>query len=639
MFNLLFLTFLAPLIGFVLLAFGRKRVSENAAAVIGVGSVGISAIVTAAIAFEFFTHPPVNGVYTQTLWTWMQVGTFAPQFALRLDGLSLTMMGVITGVGFFIHLFASWYMRGDEAFGRFFSYMNFFLASMIFLVLGDNLLFLFLGWEGVGLASYLLIGFWYTDVANGNAARKAFIVTRVGDTFLAIGMFLLFRDLGTLDIQQLLTLAPQHYQPGTQTITWIAFLILGGACGKSAQIPLQTWLPDAMAGPTPVSALIHAATMVTAGVYLIARTHVLFELAPLAQEWVGIIGAVTLLVAGFTALMQTDIKRVLAYSTMSQIGYMFLALGAGAWSAAVFHLMTHAFFKALLFLSAGSVILACHHEQDMFRMGGLRKHIPFVFWVMVIGILALTAMPPLSGYFSKDAILNQAYANGHHGLWLAGVFGAFLTAVYSFRLIFVTFFGPERWRTPVAVAHDDDGHGHAEHHGMGPKDEPHGAHRLDHSLPLIVLAILAVVGGFIHPPLAAVLPLTHVEAAEETPALIEHLPLIVSLLGVALSWFLFLKTPSIPAALKTNPATAWLGRYWQSAFGFDWIYDKLLVKPFLWLVHLLRHDVFDVAISGVPLVLSGLNKLTARTQTGQLRWYAASVAFGAVVVIGVVALS
>jgi NADH-quinone oxidoreductase subunit L len=447
-------------------------------------------------------------------------------------------------------------------------------------------------------------------------------------------MFLLFRDLGTLDIQQILTLAPQHYQPGTQTITWIAFLVLGGACGKSAQIPLQTWLPDAMAGPTPVSALIHAATMVTAGVYLIARTHTLFELAPLAQEWVGIIGAVTLLVAGFTALMQTDIKRVLAYSTMSQIGYMFLALGAGAWSAAVFHLMTHAFFKAQLFLSAGSVILACHHEQDMFRMGGLRKHIPFVFWMMVIGTLALVAIPPLAGYFSKDEILEETYANGHHGLWLAGVFGAFLTGVYSFRLIFVTFFGPERWRTPVAHG---EANGHAGHHGMGPKDEPHGAHRIDHHLPLIVLAALAVVGGFIHPPLAAVLP--HSEAAEPAPALIAHLPLIVSLAGIALSWFLFLHAPSIPAALKVNPATAWLGRYWQSAFGFDWLYDRLLVKPFLWLVHIARHDVFDVAIGGVPVALSGLNKLSARTQTGQLRWYAVSVAFGAVVIIGMVAFS
>lgn len=636
MFNLLFLTFLAPLIGFVVLAFGRKHLSENLATAIGVGSVGVSAITTALIGFAFFTHPPEAGVYTQTLWTWMQVGGFAPQFALRLDGLSLTMLGVITGVGFFIHLFASWYMRGDEAFGRFFSYMNLFVASMVFLVLGDNLLFLFLGWEGVGLASYLLIGFWYTDPANGTAARKAFIVTRVGDTFLAIGLFLLFRDLGTLDIQQILSTAPQHYQPGTQTITWIAFLVLGGACGKSAQIPLQTWLPDAMAGPTPVSALIHAATMVTAGVYLIARTHTLFELAPLAQEWVGIIGAITLLVAGFTALMQTDIKRVLAYSTMSQIGYMFLALGAGAWSAAVFHLMTHAFFKALLFLSAGSVILACHHEQDMFRMGGLRRHIPFVFWMMVIGTLALVAIPPLAGYFSKDEILEEAYANGHHGLWLAGTFGAFLTGVYSFRLIFVTFFGPERWRTPVAHGHDD-AHGHAAHHGMGPKDEPHGAYRIDHHLPLIVLAALAIVGGFIHPPLAAVLP--HSEVKEEAPALIVHLPLIVSLAGIALSWFLFLLKPSIPAALKASPATAWLGRFWHSAFGFDWLYDRLLVRPFLGLVHALRSDVFDVAIGGIPVVLGGLNRLSARTQTGQLRWYAASVAFGAVVILGVVALS
>ena len=374
MFDLLFLVFLFPLLGFLILAFGRGRIPENLAAVIGVGSIGLSALTTALIGFQFLSHPPEGGAYTQLLWNWIDVGQFHPDFALRLDGLSLTMMGVITGVGFFIHLFASWYMRGDDGYGRFFSYMNLFVASMLFLVLGDNLLFLYFGWEGVGLCSYLLIGFWYKDPANGAAARKAFVVTRVGDVFMALGLFLLFNKVGTLNIQEAMNIAPQLFQPGSVFITAIALLLLGGAMGKSAQIPLQTWLPDAMAGPTPVSALIHAATMVTAGVYLIARTHTLFQLAPFAQEMVGLTGAVTLLVAGFTALVQTDIKRVLAYSTMSQIGYMFLALGAGAWSAAIHHLMTHAFFKALLFLCAGSVIHAVSDEQDMRNMGMVKKH-------------------------------------------------------------------------------------------------------------------------------------------------------------------------------------------------------------------------------------------------------------------------
>jgi NADH-quinone oxidoreductase subunit L len=306
--------------------------------------------------------------------------------------------------------------------------MNLFVASMLFLVLGDNLLFLYFGWEGVGLCSYLLIGFYYRDPANGLAARKAFVVTRVGDTFMAIGLFLLYREIGTLNIQEALTLAPQHF-----------------AHSESAQLPLQTWLPDAMAGPTPVSALIHAATMVTAGVYLIARTHTLFELSPFALDAVGIIGAATLVLAGFAALVQTDIKRVLAYSTMSQIGYMFLALGAGAWSAAVFHLMTHAFFKALLFLAAGAVIVACHHEQDIFKMGGLRKKLPLVYACFLVGGGALAALPFVTaGFYSKDEILWEAFASGHMGLLFAGLLGAFLTSIYTFRMIFIVFHGPEQ---------------------------------------------------------------------------------------------------------------------------------------------------------------------------------------------------
>jgi NADH-quinone oxidoreductase subunit L len=615
MYDLLFLVFLLPLLGFVILAFGRGRIGENASAVIGVGSVSLAALVVAGMILQFISSPPEGGAYTQQMWSWMQVGSFNPHFALRLDGLSLTMLGVITGVGSMIHLFASWYMRGDEAFGRFFSYMNLFVASMVFLVLGDNLLFLYFGWEGVGLCSYLLIGFWYKDAANGAAARKAFIVTRVGDTFMAFGLFWLFRSLGTLDIQQILQMAPQAFasDSGQQAVRGIALLLLGGAVGKSAQLPLQTWLPDAMAGPTPVSALIHAATMVTAGVYLIARTHVLFELAPDIQHLVGVVGALTLLLAGFTALVQTDIKRVLAYSTMSQIGYMFLALGAGAWSAAIFHLMTHAFFKALLFLSAGAVILACHHEQDIRKMGGLRKTLPLAFWCFVVGGGALVAFPLLTaGFFSKDAILWQAFAGGHMDLFLAGLFGAFLTSIYTTRLILVVFFGEE-------------------------KTHAHGGHGVSYWLPLSVLLVLSTfVGSLIHPPLAGVLPAAPGAEGGSTELEITVLSGAVGIAGILLTAFVFFTKPHALTAFAASPVAQTVRRFWFSAFGFDWLYDRLLVKPFLWLVQVNRNDVFDQAISTVPTMLTWVNVLSTRTQTGRMRWYAATMAAGAVLILAAV---
>ncbi len=620
MLDLLFLVFVFPLLGFVTLALSRTRIAENTAAVIGVGAIGLSALLTALVGWQFY-QLPAGASHTQLMWTWMSVDGFAPRFALRLDQLSMLMMSVITGVGFFIHLFASWYMRGDPAYPRFFAYMNLFVAAMLFLVLGDNLLFLYFGWEGVGLASYLLIGFWYRDAANGAAARKAFIVTRIGDTFMAIGLFILFHGLGTLDIQELMTLAPQKWAEGGAMVTAAALLLLGGAVGKSAQLPLQTWLPDAMAGPTPVSALIHAATMVTAGVYLIARTHVLFELAPFALDMVGWIGGVTLLLAGFTALTQTDIKKVLAYSTMSQIGYMFLALGAGAYQPAVFHLMTHAFFKALLFLSAGSVILACHHEQDIFKMGGLRKQIPFTFWVFLIGSLALVAFPLTSGFFSKDAILFQAWAYGHRELYWMGLAGAFMTALYTFRLIFIAFFGEPR----VGA----DGHGHEVH-------KPHG---VDHSLPLAVLALAALFGGWIHIPLDAVLPQA---AISEEFGPIEHtlalVSVAVSLAGIAAAWYFFLRNRAAAAAIRSSAIGSLLFRWWQAAFGFDWLYERLFVRPYLWLVHANRDDVADQAIGLIPRLTLALNTQLASIQTGQLRWYAGATAAGAVVVVAAVIL-
>jgi NADH-quinone oxidoreductase subunit L len=496
--------------------------------------------------------------------------------------------------------------------------MNLFVAAMLFLVLADDLLFLYFGWEGVGLCSYLLIGFWYKDPANDAAARKAFVVTRIGDTSMIIGLFVLYREFGSLNIDVILHSATAAWTLGNPVATLACLLLLGGAVGKSAQLPLQTWLADAMAGPTPVSALIHAATMVTAGVYLVARMHPLFDLSPVAMECVGAVGAITLLLAGFAALLQTDIKKILAYSTMSQIGYMFLAEGVGAYSSAIFHLMTHAFFKALLFLAAGSVILAMHHEQDVFKMGGLRTRLPFTFAVMLIGALALVAFPFTSGYYSKDQILHLAYQTGHHDLWLAGLFGAFLTSLYTFRLIFVVFFGPERWRSA--------GHG-----------EPHAGHGSSHQIPLAVLAVFAVIGGFIHPPLAAVLPEPAV--VDEGSQWIAHVPVVASLAGIALAWLLFLQMPLLPASLVTNPATAWLASLWKNAWGFDWIYDRLFVRPFVWLSRISRNDPIDGAMNLVPATLSGLNVLASATQNGNLRWYAAVAGAGLCVLIAVVAFT
>ncbi|GLX14664.1 NADH:ubiquinone oxidoreductase subunit L [Pseudomonas straminea] len=614
--NLLFLTLLFPLIGWFILAFSRGRLSEGAAAIVGVGSVGLSALTTAWIMWQFNVAPPADGVYTQTLWQWMSVDGLAPSFTLYLDGLSLTMLGVVTGVGFLIHMFASWYMRGEEGYSRFLSYTNLFIFSMLLLVLGDNLMTLFFGWEGVGLCSYLLIGFYYKHVPNGNAALKAFIVTRIGDVFLMIGLFLLFLNLGTLNIQELMVLAPQKYAAG-DTWLWLATLmLLGGAVGKSAQLPLQTWLADAMAGPTPVSALIHAATMVTAGVYLIARTNGLFLLTPEILELVGIVGGVTLVLAGFAALVQTDIKRILAYSTMSQIGYMFLALGVGAWDAAIFHLMTHAFFKALLFLASGSVIHACHHEQNIFKMGGLWKKLPLAYASFIVGGSALAALPLITvGFYSKDEILWEAFASGNSGLLYAGLLGAFMTSIYTFRLIFIAFHGEQ-------------------------KTDAHAGHGIAHNLPLIVLIVLSTfIGAWITPPLAGVLPQSAGHAGGEAKHSLEIVSGCIALAGILLAAMLFLGKRSFVSAVASSAPGRFLSAWWFAAWGFDWLYDKIFVQPYLFFCRVLARDPIDGAIGIVPRLARGGHGVLSRSETGHLRWYAISIAGGAVLVLAAVLLA
>ncbi|PLR40874.1 NADH-quinone oxidoreductase subunit L [Chimaeribacter californicus] len=607
--NLLYLTVLLPLIGFLLLAFSRGRWSENLSATVGVGSIGLAALVTVYVGMDFLSQRAAGmQVFNQNLWNWMQVGDFNIAATLTLDGLSLTMLSVVTGVGFFIHMFASWYMRGEEGYSRFFAYTNLFIASMVVLVLADNLLLLYLGWEGVGLCSYLLIGFYYTNPENGKAAMKAFIVTRVGDVFLAFALFILYHELGTLNIRELMVLAPQKLAVGDTAITWATLMLLGGAVGKSAQLPLQTWLADAMAGPTPVSALIHAATMVTAGVYLIARTHGLFLMAPEVLHLVGIIGAVTLLLAGFAALVQTDIKRVLAYSTMSQIGYMFLALGVQAWDAAIFHLMTHAFFKALLFLSSGSVILACHHEQNIFKMGGLRKTIPLVYVCFLVGGAALAALPLITaGFYSKDEILFGAFANGHINLMLAGLVGAFLTSLYTFRMIFIVFHGE-------------------------PKTKAHAGKGITHHLPLIVLLVLSTfVGALITPPLAGVLPENHF--GEDGKMMLEITSGIVAIVGILLAAALYLGKRSLVNSVAKSAPGRFFTVWWFHAWGFDWLYDKIFVKPYLFIAKLLHRDPLNSLMNLPALITRVGNRGLVLTENGQVRWYMASMGLGAVVVL------
>lgn len=603
---------LFPLLGALTLAFNPNMPIRRAGP-IGVGSIGLAALVM--VALNLFFYAGDGGGFTQTLWQWVAVGDFQVGFSLYLDGLSLTMISIITGVGFLIHLFAWWYMREDLAggpgFARFFAYMNLFVFSMLLLVLGDNLLLLYLGWEGVGLCSYLLIGYYYRTEANAWAAFKAFIVTRIGDVFLAIGMFVLFARFGTLNIQELMLLAPQAWSAGDTMAEVAALLLLGGAVGKSAQLPLQTWLADAMAGPTPVSALIHAATMVTAGVYLIARTHVIFELAPMTLGLVGVIGMATLLMAGLSALAQTDIKRVLAYSTMSQIGYMFLALGAQAWEAAIFHLMTHAFFKALLFLASGSVIIACHHEQNMFKMGGLRHTLKLPWICFLVGGAALSALPLLTaGFYSKDEILWLAFDHGHTWLWVGGLIGAFLTSVYTFRMILIVFHGEQRIKAP--------------HPGRG----------LAHHLPLIALAVLSTfVGGMIHPPLGQVFPAVEGLYGHDARLVIEVLGAVVAVVGVGVAAALFLGRRRLLGSLLKTKEGAGLWHFFHSAFGFDWLFERITVRPFLFIAGLHRRDWVNRLVDFWPGLALSLNGLLSTTQSGRLRWYATVMMGGAIAVL------
>lgn len=603
--NWLELAVAAPFVGFVLLAVLRDGLLKpKCAGALGSFAILVSAFACFMSALEFNGQP--QGL---TIWQWFAVGNFQADFGFYYDGLTLTMTSIITGVGFLIHLFSTWYMKNEEGMARFFSYMNLFVGFMLILVLADNYLLLYLGWEGVGLCSYLLIGFYYKERKNGAAAIKAFTITRIGDVFLAIGLFLIYYNTGTLNIQAVNQNVTEFFVAGALLVNVTTAMLMLGAFGKSAQLPLQTWLADAMAGPTPISALIHAATMVTAGVYLIARNHELFEAAPAILYCVGVVGTLTLLLAGFVALRQYDIKKILAYSTMSQLGYMFLALGIGAYDASIRHLMVHAFFKALLFLSAGAVIIALHHEQDIRKMGGLWKKIPFVYVCFACGAMALAALPWISaGFYTKDDILWKAFATGNTGFFIAGLVGAITTVLYTFRVFYITFHGPE--------------------HG-----KVHAIKGVNYQLPLLVLALLSTfLGGLIYPPLARVFPKFAIsETMESYHHAIEALTIICTLFALVVAIWWFTRKDRVPEMTGINRTFG--EKTLANAFGFDLFYHFIFVRPFLWTAHLLRRDPIARLWNGLISVCNHLFTFNKKLQTGYIRSYAMSFAAGLFIIL------
>ncbi len=613
-----------PLMGAFSLGVWGSRLSERTTGLIGSGSVLLSFVLSLSV----FAHLVGGGEPLRVaVYPFLAVDGLQLDFALLADPLSAWMMLIVTGVGFLIHVYSIGYMHGDPGFWRFFAYLNLFIFSMLLLVMGDNLVMLFAGWEGVGLCSYLLIGFWYTHREYGKAARKAFIMNRIGDLGLLLGLFLIFQTFGTLSYREIFAQLPV-IRPDPALLTAICLLLFVGAVGKSAQIPLFTWLPDAMAGPTPVSALIHAATMVTAGIYLVARCHPLYSMSPEALEVVAFIGLLTSWVGGLIALRQSDIKKVLAYSTVSQLGLMFLALGMGAYAAALFHVTTHAFFKALLFLGSGSVIHALGGEQNIWRMGGLRQALPTTYRTFLIGTLAIGGVPLLSGFFSKDEILANTFAAGGMIWWALAVLSGALTALYMGRLLFVVFFGAFRG-------------------GEEQRRHLHESPRVM-TVPLVVLAVLSVVGGVLHLP-----HLFHIGAGEEwlgqflSPAISEARPArLLSaqtewiLMGVAsasalgaLAWAYGLYAARLPERSEEKPSRRW-ERVLADKFYVDELYDRLFVRPAERLSQLLYYYVdvqaIDGVVNGTGKAVEHIGAELRRLQNGKVVYYLLGMVFGIV---------
>ena len=632
-----------PLVGFLLNSSLGRRVSKGAAGTIACAAMLLSFAVSVAAVARLVGMPAEERAITQQAFTWITSGHFSVGLTLRLDPLASVMILVITGIGSLIHLYSTSYMHEetDAEYARYFSYLNLFASFMLVLVLGSSFLVMFVGWEGVGLCSYLLIGFWYQKKSAADAGKKAFIVNRIGDWGFILGVLLIFARFGSLDFQDVARAVSQLSPEATfGTLSIITLLLFVGATGKSAQLPLFVWLPDAMEGPTPVSALIHAATMVTAGVYMIGRNAVLFGHAPLTLNVIAIVGTATALVAGTIGLVQNDIKKVLAYSTVSQLGYMFMAMGVGAYSAGIFHLYTHAFFKALLFLGSGAVIHALSGEQDMRKMGGLKKDLPITYWTFVIGAIAIAGVPPFAGFFSKDEILYRTFASGHTVLWAVGLLTALLTAAYMFRLVFMTFHGPSH--APAHAAASDHAH---EHHGHDDHSHLHDA-PLPMAIALVVLAVGSVVAGwvgiggrfehFLEPSFG---PAPVVEAAAEggTETTLMIVSVIVALAGIGIAWYFFLKNRA--AADRAEESFSGVHRVLEHKYYLDEIYDAAIVQPIL----IVSEDglwkgvdigVIDRTVNGVGQTVGGTSEVLRLIQTGSVRTYAASVFLGVVLVLG-----
>ena len=656
-----------PLAGAAVNGFFGRKSSRQAVTIVGLFFSGAAFAWALGVAFRFSS---LELPYQEYLAHWIRSGNFSVDFAFYLDQLSLVMLLVVTGVGFLIHIYSVGYMWDDPGYYRFFSYLNLFMFFMLTLVLANNYLLMFIGWEGVGLASYLLIGFWFTKDSAASAGKKAFIVNRIGDFGFLIGLFLLIQHFGSLTFTQVFDqIKPMSPETaGAGLLTAIGILLLVGACGKSAQIPLYVWLPDAMEGPTPVSALIHAATMVTAGVYMVSRSHVIFERAPIALTVVAVIGTLTAFLAATIGIAQTDIKKVLAYSTVSQLGYMFMACGVGAFSAGIFHLMTHAFFKGLLFLAAGSVIHAVGGEQDMRRMGGLRTKLPWTFWTMTAATLAIAGIPGLAGFFSKDEILWRAY-QASWAYWLVGVVTAFITSFYMFRLWFMTFFGEYRGEAAGhgAPAHDAHaGHGHGGHGHGGVHESPKVM-----VIPLAILAVLSVIGGyvgvpgslggnnhfdhFLGPVFRSTLPAENSQtqvgekgATEQTTEgtepkesaskelMFTGISVAAAFLGLALAWLLYYRSPDLPHRIVQR--IAGLYEVVCHKYYVDEIYASLIVKPLvngstsiLW--QGVDRKVIDDTVNNAADGARHVSDEVRHMQSGNLRSYAGWVAAGSAVLI------
>jgi NADH-quinone oxidoreductase subunit L len=637
--NYLGLILLFPLIGVIVNGLIGKRLPDKAVSVIGCSSIGLSLAFVCYFFIRLLALTPENRTLHHSIFTWIDSGTFSIDFSLLFDPLSAVMALIVSGVSFVIHIYSIGYMHGDKGYARYFTYLNLFVLMMLILVLGDSYPLMFIGWEGVGLCSYLLIGFWYENNEKASAGKKAFIVNRIGDFGFLLGMFLIFGTFGSLQYTEVFNEAGTWTLLDDPVLITITLLLFIGAVGKSAQIPLYVWLPDAMAGPTPVSALIHAATMVTAGIYMIARSNILYALAPTSMTVVAIVGALTAVFAATIGIAQTDIKKVLAYSTVSQLGYMFLAVGVGAFTAGVFHLMTHAFFKALLFLGSGSVIHALSGEQDMRNMGGLKTHLPKTFLTMLIATLAISGVPLLSGFFSKDEILWYAFASprGNTAFWFIGVFAAGITAFYMFRLIFMTFYGASRVKKEAAA-----------HLHESPKVMV---------VPLIILAMLSIVAGWVGipqslggsnvfehflEPVFAKAGAVIAKGGEVHHGSIEYLlmisAVIIAAAGFYVAFIFYIRDPDLPGKIAQKSGVLYktiLNKYYV-----DEIYDAVIISKFMKLSDVLW-KYFDVKtvdglVNGTAHLFRRTGLIIRKVQSGYTQEYLVIFILGSIFIFGYV---